>query len=65
MTIYEKRIVCLKELLENQKRSIATDAEYVDVCIAEGKHPNGERRLAAVQKQYTELYKQCQAVMKP
>ena len=65
MTIYEKRIVCLKELLENQKRSIATDAEYVDVCIAEGKHPNGERRLAAVQKQYAELYKQCHAVMKP
>jgi len=65
MTIYEKRIACFTNLLENQKYTRWVDAEYVDVCIAEGKHPNGERRLAAAQKEYSELYKKCEAVMKP
>ena len=64
MNIYERRIACLKALLDNQKRSMLIDAEYVDVCIAEGNHPNGQQRLTATQKEYRELYKKCEAVMK-
>ena len=64
MTIYEKRIACFTKLLENQKITRLTDEEYVNVSIYEGKHPNAERRLPFYQKEYRDLYKQCEVVIK-
>ena len=63
--IYTKRLECFEMMIDNTKLQHSTDEEYLNVSMIEGKsHINAYNRLELLQKEYKNIYKNCEKIIK-
>ena len=63
--IYLKRIECFEMMIDNTKHQYNTDEEYLKISMIEGKpHENAYNTLEILQKEYKNIYKHCEKIIK-